>query len=60
MKVTIDPVDDSGHVMVVLLDGNAWMSFRLNVEESDALAEALIAEGVAWRDREPMAGDGHP
>ena len=60
MKVTVSHVDDTGHVLVVLLDDRAWISFRLHVEESDALAEALIAEGVAWRDREPMAGDGHP
>ena len=60
MKVTIAPVDDTGHVLVVLLDGSAWISFRLHVEESDALAKALIAEGIAWRDREPMAGNGHP
>ena len=60
MKVTIDPVDDSGHVMVILLDDNTAMSFRLHIDESDALAKALTAEGVAWRDREPMAGDGHP
>ena len=52
MRITIDPVDGDGNLRIILFAESASMSVSLHVDQADALAKALIDEGIAWRNLE--------